>query len=122
MPARIRIRSGFWDRTALATISRVRVFRPDAKEVEVVLTRKGDQRLIAERLRPEGFFQAILPGMRRNVAYQLQLTGADGSTATVHDPYAFGAIMGKIDLHLFSEGNHLQIYGRPTPPASRSEL
>ncbi len=30
--------------------------------------------------------------------------------AIVHDPYAYGPIMGEVDLHLFSEGNHLQIY------------
>src|SRR5262249_42249334 len=65
---------------------------------------------LAEKLRPEGFFQACLPDLRRNASYQLRLTGADGSTATVHDPYAFGTIMGDVDLHLFSEGNHLQIY------------
>lgn len=87
----------------------IRVFRTDVKEVEIVLPRKGDQRFVAERLRP-GFFQACLPGMRRNVAYQLHLTGWDNSTATVHDPYAFGAIMGDVDLHLFAEGNHLQLY------------
>src|SRR5438477_8208381 len=84
----------------------IRVFRPDTKEVEIVLTRKGDQRFVAERLRP-GFFQARLPGMRRNVGYELHLTGWDGSSATVHDPYAFDAIMGEVDRHLFAEGNHL---------------
>jgi 1,4-alpha-glucan branching enzyme len=88
----------------------VRVFRPDAREVSVVLARKDEQRFPAERLSGEGFFQAILPGMKRNVRYQLHLTGWDDSTAVVHDPYAYGPIMGEIDLHLFSEGNHLQIY------------
>src|SRR6267143_1891423 len=88
----------------------VRVFRPDAKEVNVVPTRKEEQRFFAERLRREGFFQAILPGMKRNVSYRLHLTGWDDSMAVVHDPYAYGPIMGEIDLHLFSEGNHLQIY------------
>src|SRR6476646_572313 len=88
----------------------VRVFRPDVEKVEVVVTGKEDQRFPAERLHREGFFQACLPGMRRNVAYQLHLTGAAGLTATVHDPYSYGAIMGDVDLHLFSEGNHLQLY------------
>src|SRR3984893_11695036 len=88
----------------------VRVFRPDAKEVSVVLARKDDQRFPADRVQRDGFFQAILPGVKRNVNYRLHLTGWDGSTAIVHDPYAYGPIMGEIDLHLFSEGNHLQIY------------
>jgi 1,4-alpha-glucan branching enzyme len=88
----------------------VRVLRPDAREVSVVLARKDEQRFPAERLSGEGFFQAILPGVKRNVRYQLHLTGWDDSTAVVHDPYAYGPIMGDIDLHLFSEGNHLEIY------------
>jgi 1,4-alpha-glucan branching enzyme len=88
----------------------VRVFRPDAREVTVVLARKDEQRFPAERLSGEGFFQAILPGVKRNVNYRLHLTGWDDSTAVVHDPYAYGPIMGDIDLHLFSEGNHLEIY------------
>jgi 1,4-alpha-glucan branching enzyme len=88
----------------------VRVFRPDAKEVTVVLKGKEEQRFPAERLTREGFFEAVLPGIKRETDYRLHLAGWDGSTATVHDPYAYGPIMGEIDLHLFSEGNHLQIY------------
>ena len=88
----------------------VRIFRPDAKEVSVVVAGKEEQRFPAERLLREGFFQAVLPGMKRDVDYRILLTGWDGSTAIVHDPYAYGPIMGEVDLHLFSEGNHLQIY------------
>jgi 1,4-alpha-glucan branching enzyme len=88
----------------------VRVFRPDAKDVTVFLTGKEDRRFSAERLRREGFFQAVLPGMKHGTDYRLHLTGWDGSAAIVHDPYAYGPIMGEIDLHLFSEGNHLQLY------------
>jgi 1,4-alpha-glucan branching enzyme len=88
----------------------VRFFRPDAKEAAVVVPGKEEQRFPANRLRPEGFFQATLPGMRRDVDYRIELTGWDESTALVHDPYAYGLIMGEVDLHLFSEGNHLQLY------------
>ena len=88
----------------------VRFFRPDAKEAAVVVPGKEEQRFPADRLRPEGFFQATLPGMRRDVGYRIELTGWDDSTALVHDPYSYGLIMGEVDLHLFSEGNHLQLY------------
>ncbi len=88
----------------------VRVFRPDAQEVSVVVHRKAEQVFSADRLRPEGFFQATLPGMKRDVDYHVQVTGWDGSTTLVRDPYAYGLIMGEVDLHLFSEGNHLQLY------------
>src|SRR4051812_20615024 len=87
----------------------VRIFRPDAKEVSVVLPGKESRRFPAQKL-SEGFFQAVLLGIERDVEYEIHLTGFDGSTAVVHDPYRYGPIMGEIDLHLFSEGNHLQIY------------
>src|ERR1700681_4236669 len=87
----------------------VRIFRPDAKAISIVAG-KEQQRFSAERLSREGFFQAILPGMKREGEYEIHLPGWDDSTAIVHDPYAYGPIMGEIDLHLFSEGNHLQIY------------
>jgi 1,4-alpha-glucan branching enzyme len=88
----------------------VRLFRPDAKEATIVLAGKEEQRFPADRLHAAGFFQAVLPGVKRDADYRIHLTGWDGSTATVRDPYAYGSIMGDVDLHLFSEGNHLQIY------------
>jgi 1,4-alpha-glucan branching enzyme len=88
----------------------IRIFRPDAKEVSVIVPGAEEQRFQAKRLRREGFFQATLPGMRRDLDYRLHLTGWDDSTAVVRDPYSYGIIMGEVDLHLFSEGNHLQIY------------
>ncbi|MEP6699032.1 MAG: 1,4-alpha-glucan branching enzyme, partial [Verrucomicrobiota bacterium] len=90
----------------------VRVFRPDAKEIDIVLGEKEGQRFPAERLHAAGFFQAVLPGAKRDVDYQIHLNGWDGSSAIVRDPYAFGSIMGEIDLHLFAEGNHLRLYDK----------
>src|SRR3954464_7738344 len=88
----------------------VRVFRPDAQEVSIVVPGKDEQRFEAQRLRPEGFFQATIPGMRRDTDYRVHITGWDGSTALVRDPYSYGLIIGEMDLHLFAEGNHLQLY------------
>jgi 1,4-alpha-glucan branching enzyme len=88
----------------------IRIFRPDAKEVSIVVPGKEEQRFPAKRLRREGFFQASLPGMRRDLDYRAHLTGWDDSTTVVRDPYSYGIIMGEVDLHLFAEGNHLQIY------------
>ncbi|HEY2614268.1 MAG TPA: 1,4-alpha-glucan branching protein GlgB [Chthoniobacterales bacterium] len=88
----------------------IRVFRPDAKEVKIILPEDKERTFPAQRLHAEGFFEAVLPGMKRDLDYRIHLTAWDGSSAIVHDPYAFGTIMGEIDLHLFSEGNHLQIY------------
>src|SRR4051794_27675658 len=81
----------------------VRIFRPDAKEAAITV---GEERFPADRLRAEGFFQATLPGKSRTCDYQVHLTGWDGSTASIRDPYCYGRIMSDLDLHLFAEGNN----------------
>src|SRR5205085_8797282 len=67
----------------------VRVFRPDAKEVSMVAHRKAEQRFAANRLGTEGFFQATLPGMKRDIDYHVHLTGWDESAVLVLDTYSF---------------------------------
>jgi 1,4-alpha-glucan branching enzyme len=87
----------------------IRVFRPDASEVRIVRPDGGEE-VRADRLHSEGFFQAVLPAMRRDCDYQLRVIGWNEGEEVVNDPYCYGTIMGEVDLHLFSEGNHLQIY------------
>jgi 1,4-alpha-glucan branching enzyme len=90
----------------------IRVFRPDAREVEIVVpSDKGDQRYPAERIEGNGFFQAVLPGKKkRDCNYLLRITRWDGTEQVTRDPYCYGTIMGEMDLHLFAEGNLLEIY------------
>ena len=88
----------------------IRVFRPDAENISIVTKAAPEKRIPAERLDRQGFFQAVLPDMPRDTDYQIEITGWNGSTWTACDPYSYGTIMGEVDLHLFSEGNHLQIY------------
>lgn len=91
----------------------IRVFRPDAKEVQVVVkSDAGEQEFPAHQLSSQGFFQALIPGLKRDVDYRLRVTGWDGSEYLIVDPYRYGAVMGEVDLHLFAEGNHQQIYDR----------
>ena len=88
----------------------IRVFRPDAKEISISAIEPPSEKFPANRLAPEGFFQAVIPGMKRNQEYQVHVTGWDDSEATVRDPYSYGSFMGDVDLHLVAEGNHAQIY------------
>jgi 1,4-alpha-glucan branching enzyme len=88
----------------------IRVFRPDAESIEIVTGAAPGKTIPAERLDRQGFFQAVLPDMPRDTDYQLQITGWNGTTWRARDPYCYGTIMGEVDLHLFAEGNHLQIY------------
>ncbi|MEP6686494.1 MAG: 1,4-alpha-glucan branching protein GlgB [Verrucomicrobiota bacterium] len=89
----------------------IRVFRPDAREVEIVVpSDDGDQRYPAQRIQGNGFFQAVLPGRKRDCNYLLWITRWDGAEQLTRDPYCYGTIMGEMDLHLFAEGNLLEIY------------
>ncbi|MEY2487309.1 MAG: 1,4-alpha-glucan branching enzyme [Verrucomicrobiota bacterium] len=89
----------------------VRVFRPDAQKVEIVLPQQSENGTIeAEKIHRDGFFCAIIPGATRDLKYRLRLTDWDGNEREIGDPYAYGPIMGEVDLHLFAEGQHWQIY------------
>ncbi|MGI9088147.1 MAG: 1,4-alpha-glucan branching protein GlgB [Chthoniobacterales bacterium] len=85
----------------------IRIFRPDAKAVRIMPA--GGQTVEANQLH-DGFFQAVLPGKARDLDYTVTFTGADGAEWTARDVYSYGTIMGAVDLHLFAEGNHHQIY------------
>ncbi len=90
----------------------VRVYRPDAREISVIVGADDGSEFPAARLNPEGFFQAVLPGLRRDLDYQLRVVAWDGSEHRVRDPYSYGTFMGEVDLHLFAEGNHQQLYDK----------
>ncbi len=88
----------------------IRVFRPDARSVDILLDREPDKPIAAERIEQEGFFLATVPGATRDVPYHLRITDWDGSQHDTRDPYQYGPIMGEVDLHLFAEGQHWKIY------------
>jgi 1,4-alpha-glucan branching enzyme len=88
----------------------IRVFRPDARVVEVVLDREPDKPIAAERSDAEGFFCATVLGAERDVPYHLRIVKLDGSEERTRDAYQYGSIIGDVDLHLFSEGQHWKIY------------
>jgi 1,4-alpha-glucan branching enzyme len=88
----------------------VRVFRPDARKIDIALNREAKETIAAEEIHRDGFFCATVPGATRDLDYQLRITASDGSEHLIRDPYQYGPIMGEIDLHLFAEGQHWQIY------------
>ncbi len=88
----------------------IRVFRPDARVIEVVLDREPDKRIAAKKTNEEGFFRATVPGAERDVPYRLRVVKLNGSEEITRDAYQYGPIMGDVDLHLFSEGQHWKIY------------
>src|SRR5438270_8606574 len=88
----------------------IRAFRPDAGKIDIV--QNGQTSIEAEKIHRDGFFQAKISNASRDLDYYLRLTSWDGSESVMRDPYQYGPIMGEVDLHLFSEGQHWQLYAK----------
>lgn len=85
----------------------VRVFVPGAEAVAVqpkAGAQGGPQTLFLEQGPIEGLFCGPLP----EGPYRLSLQWPRGTEET-EDPYAFGLLLGDLDLHLFSEGRHFRL-------------
>ena len=88
----------------------IRVFDPSAREVAVLDANDPDKILGADRVHDSGFFEAILPDGPNRPHYRLRRTDYQDRETVTADPYSFGPILGELDIHLFSEGNHHRIY------------
>ena len=88
----------------------IRVFRPDARKIDILVNQQANGAIEAEKIHRDGFFCAEVPGATRDLEYRVRVTTWNGTEQIARDPYQYGPIMGEIDLHLFGEGQHWQIY------------
>ncbi|MFC5696264.1 1,4-alpha-glucan branching protein GlgB [Pseudomonas sp. GCM10022186] len=84
---------------------RVRAWLPGAEAVD--LLDAADERLLGpmHKTDPEGLFEGLLAERRR---YLLRIHWP-GAQQVTEDPYAFGPLLGEVDLYLFAEGNHREL-------------
>ena len=96
----------------------IRVFRPNAAEVNVLWGKKAEAHP-AIRIHPEGVFEAQIPASSLGKsqsesvtpgAYRLQIRFSDGNIFETYDPYAFPPVLTEYDLYLSGEGTHYQKY------------
>jgi 1,4-alpha-glucan branching enzyme len=88
----------------------VRAFRPDAKELAIVDRHRAERHFPANRIATEGLFEAQLSGVTEPFDYLLQITTWSGESFQISDPYSYGPILGELDMYLYREGNHYEIY------------
>jgi 1,4-alpha-glucan branching enzyme len=89
----------------------VRVIIPLAAKVCVLADIDGKPtRTAMTRIHPCGLFEARLPVAGAPPAYRLEITNPEGHRWEQDDPYAFGLVLTDFDIHLLSEGNHLETY------------
>ena len=85
----------------------VRCLRPGAASLVLIV---GDTRVPARRIHEGGIFEARLAA-HPGPGYRIEATYPGPRVETSHDPYAFRTpTVGELDLHLFGEGTHHEIY------------
>jgi 1,4-alpha-glucan branching enzyme len=83
----------------------VRAFLPGARAVELIAA-DGEQCLAPmQPIQIDGLFAAVLPV---RAAYRLRIHWPNALQICA-DPYAFGLLLGELDLHLLAEGTHYQL-------------
>ncbi|MGH8048203.1 MAG: 1,4-alpha-glucan branching protein GlgB [Chthoniobacterales bacterium] len=87
-----------------------RVFRPDAASVTIV--EEGGLGRKFELIKRDGIglYEADLGDEKPPLRYRCEFTAATGDKWTQLDPYAFPAVLGEMDIYLFNEGTHFDIY------------
>ena len=85
----------------------VRAYHPDAVGIDC-LPADGDP--VPMECVADGVFVAFVPGAAFPFAYRLRLRFANGDSWLRDDPYRFAPTLGPLDLHLFGEGRHRQLW------------
>ena len=88
----------------------IRVFRPDAKSVEVQIGKSRRSSMV--KIHPAGLFEFSYPNSENSTSYRLIVHEPGGFVRTLRDPYSFPPTIGELDLHLFGEGKHEEIYNK----------
>ena len=89
----------------------VRTYQPGADKAWVI-SADGRKFKPMRQVHPDGIFEAVCHEsfLRcQNKRYQIRYT-QENTTMTKHDPYDFEPLLSDMDLHLFNEGNHFDIY------------
>ncbi len=84
----------------------VRTFLPGARNVSVI-DENAHTVARAEAVGDAGIFEAYAPEMPPH--YRLRVEYPLGSQ-TIEDPYRFGPLLGDLDMWLFAQGNHHDLY------------
>ncbi|MBW7877261.1 MAG: 1,4-alpha-glucan branching protein GlgB [Candidatus Cloacimonetes bacterium] len=87
----------------------VRVFRPDANEVNLV--RLDTQEIWPmDLIHESGFFELIVPHASEVFEYELEIVTQALGRTRIRDPYSFLPVITDFDRHLFLEGTNYRCY------------
>ncbi len=84
----------------------IRAFHPEAIKTELVV---GEEIYLMEKIHPKGLF-AVFVEKTWPFDYKHRFYFSDGSIWERRDPYRFLPTLGEIDIYLYGEGRHWEIY------------
>lgn len=87
----------------------VRTFQPQAQKVELIRL-KTKQTIEMKKIHSDGLFEMAFPDETEFFEYYFKITLYTGETYETEDAYRFWPVLGDMDLYLFNEGNHKDIY------------
>ena len=87
----------------------IRVFLPQATSVSVLFKRRK-KAVPLTRHHWDGFFEVVVPKVKRDRPYQLQVQTHSGEELLLEDPYAFDSTLSETDRYLLAEGTHEKSY------------
>ena len=88
----------------------ITAFKPHSASCKVIAP-TGKTEYEMEKVDDRGFYALYLPKKKFSGSkYRLVTNYQDGSTVVSADPYSFESQIGSMDIYLFSEGNHWEIY------------
>ena len=86
----------------------IRAYQPRTKQIEL-LDENNNSLGLMTKLDDRGFYQINL-GVGENFKYRFKITNDQNNTYIAEDTYRFQPTIGDIDVYLFAEGNHHDIY------------
>lgn len=88
----------------------VRVLNPQAKGVTVIDDKYRSRRYPMERIHADGLFECVIPTRKKWFKYLLEFEGYEDNTWETYDPYSFPPGISDMDIYLFNQGTHYNIY------------
>lgn len=92
-------------KTALA----VRAFVPQAEKMYVFDPKNPKVKYEGQKIHMDGFFEAIITDRNKWFRYKLAFENND-SKWECYDPYSFSPFIGELDIYLFNQGTHYDLY------------
>lgn len=86
----------------------VRAFFPYAYQISVVTTKNSYP---MQKVHSDGFFEVIIPEINPDYCFEITFRN-NKLPQRIHDPYSFSQVISDIDLYLFGQGTHYEIFNK----------